>query len=93
MGDPTNAAAVPTGTCADVFATYANIVLEDQPIEDFAWAENPYYTPYTDDWYKIYPYYNYGYRNYGDLTPKKEEKKDDKKQTDSSGNDDDDDDD
>ena len=76
VGDPTNQEAVPTGTCADVFHTYASIVLADQPVEDFPYADNPTYTPYTDDYYHIYPYYNYGYRNYGDLTPKKEEKED-----------------
>ena len=76
VGDPTNESAVPTGGCGDVFHDYATMVLDGQPVEDFAYADNPSYTPYTDSYYHIYSYYNYGYHNYGDLTPKREEKED-----------------
>ena len=80
VGDPTNEQSVPTGTCADVFHTYASTVLADQPIEDFAEAGDPEYTPYTNEYYHIYPYYYYGYHNYGDLTPRPPA--DDKKEND-----------
>jgi len=83
VGDPTNEMAVPTGSCGDVFRNYASIVLEDQPVEDFAWADSPTYYPYTDSSHQIYPYNNYGYRNYGDLTPKKEDEKDKDKEKES----------
>ena len=55
VGDPTNVAAVPTGSCADVFRTYATKVMDDEDIEvqRFADVGFPEYQPYEDSYYHI----------------------------------------
>ena len=44
---------------------YCNMI-----IEKIYQDKHPEYTPYTNEYYHIYPYYYYGYHNYGDLTPR-----------------------
>lgn len=69
VGDPTNVSAVPTGTAADVFRTYATAVMEreDLPVENFPEEEEPEYKPYQNSEYHISSgyayYYNYNYNN------------------------------
>ena len=53
VGDPTNEYSVPTGSCGDVFRHYASIVLADEPVVDFEWAEDPPYEPYEDEKYHL----------------------------------------
>lgn len=75
VGDPTNASAVPTGTAADVFRSYASAVIEREeiPVQDFDDADDPKFESYEDSKYHIsngYSYYynynynyNYNYKN------------------------------
>lgn len=51
VGDTTNASAVPTGSCADVFRQYAQTVMDAMniPVEDFPAVDFPKYVPYNDE--------------------------------------------
>ena len=50
VGDPTNQASVPTGSCADVFRDYATQVMEAKslPLQEFDFADDPEYEFYED---------------------------------------------
>ena len=65
VGDPTNVSAVPTGTAADVFRSYAAAVMDREgiPVQDFAEAANPEYQTYNDSHYHISSGYSYYYDN------------------------------
>lgn len=56
VGDPTNENSVPTGSCADVFRYYAAAVMENEglSVQDFAEADDPYYTWYEDQEHQVY---------------------------------------
>ncbi len=62
VGDPTNAAAVPTGTCADVFHNFATEVFDEEKlkVQKFQKQEDPHYERYENERYNI-SYYPYGY--------------------------------
>lgn len=65
VGDPTNVSAVPTGTCADVFRTFATEVFDEEKLEPqkFQKQEDPHYERYENQHYNI-SYYPYGYYDY-----------------------------
>lgn len=72
VGDPTNEAAVPTGSCADVFRTFATAVMADEKlaVQDFKKEKFPEYKSYEDEKYHISSISKY----YGeDTTQKKSE--------------------
>ena len=61
VGDPLNEAAVPTGSCGDVFSSYLTFIMDHDGIavQDFEWAENPPYEYYEDTEHQIYSYGTY----------------------------------
>ena len=73
IGDPTNEESVPTGTAADVFHNYATVVLEDEPIVDFEWADDPPYEDYEDRDYHVTHYYE-DWRSKEDIKAEEAEK-------------------
>ena len=50
VGDPTNAASVPTGTCADTFRAFATELMDAKalPVQEFDFANDPEYLYYED---------------------------------------------
>ena len=61
VGDPTNSSSVPAETCADVFANYAQQVMDVKalPVQEFDFVENPPYTVYEDLERHVYSYETY----------------------------------
>ena len=96
VGDPTNQLSVPTGSCAEVFSQYAAGVMsaEGIPVQDFAPANNPGYTPYDDAARHVHSSYVY-YESEADRAArlkreaeekKKQEEEEKKKQEQSNSN-------
>lgn len=77
VGDPTNQAAVPTGSCADVFRTFATLVMENEhlAVENFTTVSMPDFTPYEDIEYHISSYYT-GYGKDDDKSDASEKSED-----------------
>lgn len=56
VGDPTNVASVPTGSCADVFRWFATDLMEAKslPVQEFDFVENPEYEYFEDQEHNVY---------------------------------------
>ncbi len=79
VGDPSNKAAVPTGSCADVFRTFASRVMDEEnlKVKDFPKEDKPKYVAYDDPDYHVTQSFAY----YGeDLEKKLKEEEEKKKQ-------------
>ena len=70
VGDPTNVAAVPTGSAADVFRNYATSVMEREnlPVKNFPTEDDPEYKPFESSEYHISSGYAYYYNQYYDYS-------------------------
>lgn len=78
IGDPTNKASVPTGTCADVFRTFATTVIQEEnlPVKNFPRQSEPRYTKFDNQRYHVsYKYAQYGVDDDEEKKKKEEEEK------------------
>ena len=75
VGDPTNANAVPVGSCGDVFRWYATSVMESEgiPVEDFPSYDSPPYKTYDDERHQVMSDSGYQTKKAEEEKQKKEE--------------------
>ena len=82
VGDPTNANAVPTGSCGDVFRWYASSIMESEgiPVENFPYYDSPSYASYDDSQHQIMSESGYQAKKAEEEKKKKEEEEKKKKE-------------